>query len=109
MDNTQNIYNKIRRIIVNACPQNAKTVIVRAKLNPNEDVCEYKFDYIDENKKINWFDPDGRAVGDLTDKLVKLKHYFIDNNLTNGQPIWNDCEVTVDLEKNKIHIDFQYD
>ena len=109
MEIKNNIYNNIGLILVNASPKNATKVIVRAELHADEDTCKYEFDYIDNNGQMDWFDPDGRAVGDLTDELIKLKHYFIDNNLTNGKPIWHGCEVIVDLEKNKIHVDFKYD
>lgn len=109
MEISNNIYNDIGSILANACPNNAKKVIVRAELDAEEDACTYKFDYIDNKERLDWFDPDGRAIGDLTDQLVRLKHYFIDNTLTNGQSIWHGCEVILDLEKGKIHIDFKYD
>jgi len=40
---------------------------------------------------------------------VKLRHYYIENNLTNGRPAWHGCEVTLDVEKMKLSIDFRYD
>jgi len=40
--------------------------------------------------------------------LVKLRQYFIDNNLAHGNPIWTTCIVTLDIENVKINVKFKY-
>ncbi|MBM3074412.1 hypothetical protein [Lelliottia sp. RWM.1] len=100
---------KIGQILFDCGPDNAKKIIARAEVFPEGDGGRYEFDYIDENGELDWFDPDGRAVADLTDVLVAYKKFFTDNNLTNGKPIWSKCEITVDVPEEKISIKLQYD
>lgn len=70
----QEIYQKIGRFLVDAGPSGAQKLIVRAELFP-EGGGKYEFDYVDGAGELNWFDPDGRAVGDLTELLVQLREY----------------------------------
>ncbi|KAA1174529.1 MULTISPECIES: hypothetical protein [Photorhabdus] len=109
MTDDLDIYQKIGQLLVDAGPSDAQKMIVRAKLFPENDGCKYEFDYIDENGELGWFSPDSKAPGDLTELLVQLRSFFVDNNLTNGKPAWSGCEITVDLDKMKINIDFKYD
>ncbi|WP_349305369.1 hypothetical protein [Serratia plymuthica] len=105
----QEIYQKIGKILFSCGPDNARKLIVRAEVFPENDGSKYEFDYLDENGDLGWFDPDGRAIADLTDALIELKNFFIDNNLTNGMPVWSKCEITVDVPEEKINIKVQYD
>ncbi|CVB12589.1 hypothetical protein DMW62_27625 [Serratia marcescens] len=103
------IEQKIGQILFDCGPRNAQKIIVRAKVFSDNDGGTYEFDYLDENGDLDWFDPDGRAVADLTDALVAYKQFFVENNLTNGKTIWSKCEITVDIPEEKISIRFQYD
>jgi len=105
----QNFEQKIGQILYDCGPKNAKKIIVRAEIFAENDGGKYEFDYLDENKELDWFSPDGRAVADLTDALVAYKSFFLDNNLTDRKPIWSKCEITVDIPEEKISINFQYD
>lgn len=105
----RDLYNDIAQILINTGPDVAKKIIMNAKLWPEGDVCEFDFAYIANDNQKNWFDPDANATSDLRKVLVELRKFYINNNLTNGKPIWHGCEVVVDLEKNKIHVDFKYD
>lgn len=103
------LYNQMGQILVASGPEDAKNIIMVADLWPEGDVCEYEFNYVTVNNKKCEYEPLGRATTDLRKVLVKLRQYFIDNNLTNGNPIWTGCIVTVDIEKAKINIDFKYE
>lgn len=109
MMNDKAIYNDIGQILFNIAPENSKQIIMSAELSPENDHCRYQYDYIDKFGEKKQFTGGGRAGGDILDCLVKLRKFYIENNLTNGKPIWHGCEVIVDLEKNKIHVDFKYD
>lgn len=100
---------KIGQILFDCGPDNAQKIIVRADIFSDDDGGTYEFDYLDENGDLDWFDPDGRAVADLTDALIAYKKFFLENNLTNGKPIWSKCEITVDIPEEKININLQYD
>jgi len=78
----QDIHQRIGQILFNCGPSNALELIVRAEIFPENDGGKYEFDYLDESGNLDWFDPDGRAIADLTDALVELKKYFIDNKMT---------------------------
>ncbi|WP_370256573.1 hypothetical protein [Erwinia sp. 198] len=105
----QNFEQKIGQILYDCGPGNAKKIIARAKIFNENDGGEYEFYYLDENGGLGWFAPDGRAVADLTDALLAYNYLFLDNNLTNGKPIWTGCEITVDIQAGKININLQYD
>ena len=108
MNNEQEIHQKIGQVLINSGPDDAQKIIVRAEPFPEGDGCTYEFDYIDPTGKLDWFDPDGRAMRDLTKLLVQLRNYHVENNLTNGRPAWSGCEITFDIEKMKLGIDFKY-
>ncbi|MCL9666961.1 hypothetical protein L2C91_00925 [Rosenbergiella epipactidis] len=103
------IEQKIGQILFDYGPCNAKKIIVRAEIFSEDDGGTYEFDYLDENGGLDWFDPDGRAIADLTDALIAYKKFFLENNLTNGKPIWSKCEINVDIPEEKISINLQYD
>lgn len=100
---------KIGQILYDCGPLNAQKIIVRAEVFSGNDGGKYEFDYFDESGDLDWFDPDGQAVSDLTDILVAYKTFFLENNMTNGKPIWSKCEITVDIPEEKINISFLYD
>lgn len=83
--------------------------MVRAEVFPEYDRGKYEFDYIYETDKLNFFDPDDWAVGDLTELLVQLRKYFVTNKLTSGIGIWSGCEISLVVEKMKLGVEFIYD
>ncbi|WP_233239093.1 hypothetical protein, partial [Bordetella sp. LUAb4] len=105
----QEIIEKIGGILLGCSPENAMKIIVRAEIPPENNAGLYEFDYIDENGCPDWFDPDVRAVSDLTVALVEYKVFLLENNLTSGKPIWNKCEITMDVPRQEIRFDFQYE
>ena len=105
----QDIEQKIGQILYACGPENAKKIIVRAEVFTENDGGKYEFDYIDECGELDWFSPDGQAIADLTDALITYKEFFLDNNMTNGKPIWSKCEIVVDIPAEKININLQYD
>lgn len=106
--NDQEIYQKIGRLLVGAGPSGAQKLIVRAELFPEGDGGKYEFDYVDGTGELNWFDPDGRAVGDLTELLVKLRDYFAINKLTAGAGMWTGCEICLSVNDMKFLVEFTY-
>jgi len=104
-----NLHNKIGQLLVDAGPDNAKKIIVRAKLTLDGESCEYEYDYIDQEDDLDWFVPDKLASYDLRLLLVKMRDFYIENNMTNGKPAWTAYEITVDIPKEEININFQYD
>lgn len=105
----QIIYQKIGKILVNSGPTNAKKIIVRAELFKERDGCSYEFDYLDKDNQLDWYDPDSRAVSDLTDTLEELRRFYIANIKPEKSSIWNGSEISLDLETMKINMDFKYE
>lgn len=104
----QEIYQKIGQLLVDAGPSGAQRVIVRAKLFPERDGGIYEFDYVDGAGELSWFDPDGQAVGYLTELLVQLSEYFATNKLTAGAGAWTGCEINLGVGEMKFGIEFKY-
>lgn len=109
MRNGQEIYKDIGTVLYSIAPDKAKKIIMRAELSPENDHCEYEYDYLDDDDKTQWLTAGGRANTDILHYLVELRNYYIENNLTNGRPAWHGCEVTLDVKKMKLNIDFRYD
>lgn len=110
MRNDNDIYNDIGQILFNISPENAKKVILQAEFVPEGDVCTFLYDYINMNDETHWFENESAiASSKLMDYLIELKKYTLDNNLTNGNPIWIGCIITVDIENSKINIEFKYE
>lgn len=110
MRNDQEIYNDIGSILLAIAPDGASKVIMRATLSPENDHCKCEFDYVDQlTRKTNWFSAGAEANSDLMDLLVELRQFFVAMFNSQEKPFWHGCEVTVDVETLKIHIDFNYD
>jgi hypothetical protein len=104
----QELYQKIGQLLVDAGPVDAREIIVRVELFSEGDGGKYEFDYVNRSGELNWFDPDGRAVGDLTEFLVKLREYFLANNLAaEGKP-WSGCVITLDVNEMRFGIELNY-
>ena len=82
---------------------------MRANLSVEGDTCEYEYDYLDNENSLKWITAGGGVNTNMLHYLVELQNYYIENNLTNGLPVWKACEATLDLEKMKISIDFKYE
>lgn len=108
MRSDDDIYNDIGGILFGIAPVSACKVIMRAKLSQELDSCEYEYDYIDEESNASWFTAGGRANTDILELLIELRSWYFVNKLTGGLPAWSGCEVTLDLVKVKITIDFIY-
>lgn len=109
MNELDELYNKIGQLLVDAGPDGAVKIIARAKLPLDGESCEYEYDYVDKQGDTDWFVPDKLASHDLRILLVKMRNFYIKNNMTNGKPAWTGCEITVDLPENKINFKFHYD
>ncbi|QKS85086.1 hypothetical protein [Pseudomonas bijieensis] len=108
MRNDSDIYNDIGAILLDVAPKGACKVVMRAQLAQELDSCEYEYDFVDEQGKVSWFTAGGRANTDMLKLLVELRHWYFQNNLTAGMSVWSGCEVTIDLVKGKIGIEFIY-
>lgn len=108
MRSDDDIYNEIGGILFEIAPGGAFKVIMRAQLSQELDSCEFEYDYIDEEGNVAWFTAGGRANKDILDLLTELRSWYVENKLTRGLPAWIGCEITLDLVKVKINIDFIY-
>jgi len=109
MKELDDLHNKIGQLLVDAGPVDAVKIIARAKLSLDGESCDYEYDYIDKNRAKDWFVPDKLASYDLRLLLVKMRDFYIQNNMTNGRQGWTACEITVDIPEEKISINLQYD
>ncbi|MBB2802810.1 hypothetical protein XarbCFBP7604_09190 [Xanthomonas arboricola] len=104
----QDLYEKIGQLLINAGPDGACEIIVRAELFDENDGGRYEFDYVGVTGEVHWFEPDGRAVRDLTELLVKLRKYFLSSNLVGGK-VWTRCVINLVVKSNKLAVKFFYE
>lgn len=109
MRDLDDLHNQIAQLLVDAGPAEAKKIIARAKLALDGETCEYEYDYADQQDNEDWFVPDKLASYHLRLLLVKLRDYYIQNNMTNGKVPWTGCDITVDIPAEKISISVKYD
>ncbi|PHM29424.1 hypothetical protein [Xenorhabdus innexi] len=103
------IYAEMGQLLYNAAPDDAKKIIMDAKLSLDGNCCQFKYDYINDNNDKNWFLSDGLTNHQLRELLVSLRQFFVENIHSEQPPHWSGCIVTVDVEKMKINVDFKYE
>ena len=104
----QLIHQKIGQILYESGPVEAQTIIVRAELFAEGDGGRYEFDYICNTGEVNWFDPDARAIGNLTDTLLELREFHIDNGLCPATSPWSRCTIELNLFNMKLTVNMSY-
>ncbi|MEI9582309.1 hypothetical protein, partial [Enterobacter asburiae] len=82
MNELDDLHNKIGQLLVDAGPANVMKLIARAKLSLDGESCEYVYDYLDQEGDEDWFVPDKLASHDLRLLLVKMRDFYIQNNMT---------------------------
>lgn len=107
MNKDSQIYNSIGQILFDTAPEGAKKIRMRAAVSLDNDCLRSQ--YINETTGETYFLNKVGAASDILNYLVELKYFYIENNLTNDQPIWHGCEVTLDIENGKINFDFKYE
>ncbi|XKM13541.1 DUF600 family protein [Orbaceae bacterium ac157xtp] len=109
--NDNEIHNKIGQLLFNIAPMDAIKIYLKAEVSLENDHCKLVFYYSDHKGKEKpiMLTDDSSIDDEVFSELIKLKQYTIDNNLTNGHPIWIGCIVTVDIENSKINIEFKYE
>ena len=103
------LYNKIGQILVMSCPDDAVKIVTGIQIAKENDVASYYFNYFDNKNNKKEFKPVSKARDDIFYTMLELKKYFIDNNLTNGKPIWAGCIVEIDIKNSKINFEFKYE
>ena len=103
------LYNKIGQILVISCPDDAVKIVTGIQISTENDVAAYFFNYFDNKNNKKEFKPVSKARDDIFQTMLEIKKYFLDNNLTNGEPIWTGCIVEIDIKNSKINFEFKYE
>ena len=103
------LYNKIGQILVMSCPDDAVKIVTGIEIAEENDAAGYYFYYFDKKNNKKHFLPDPDATDDIFHTMLEIKKYFLDNNLTNGKPIWAGCIVEIDIKNSKINFEFKYE
>jgi len=104
------LYSEIGRILFESAPEDAQKILLDAELPPEDNHGKFLYDYVDTKGVKNWFLPGTPATDRLLlEKLVELRKYYVENNLTNHKPAWHGCLIIVDVEKMNINLDYRYD
>ena len=103
------LYNKIGQILVMSCPNDAVKIVTGIQIAKENDAASYYFHYFDNKNNKKEFKPVSKARDDIFYTMLEIKKYFLDNNLTNGEPIWAGCIVEIDIKNSKINFEFKYE
>ena len=103
------ILHKIGQILYESDPVEAQKIIVRAELFVEGDGGRYEFDYVDSSGQIDWFDPDGRTVRELTNRLLELKANHINSGLCTADSPWSACVIELNLSNVRISFNMSYE
>ena len=101
--------NEIGQLLFKSSPNGAKKVIAQLEFTPEMDACTCIFDYYNQNDELNWYTLNSDITSPLIKAVRELRQYYIDNNLTNGLPVWRGCIITVDIENDNIDFEFKYE
>ena len=101
--------NEIGQLLFKSSPNGAKKVIAQLEFTPEMDACTCIFDYYNQNDELNWYTLNSDITSPLIKAVRELRQYYIDNNLTNGLPVWRGCIITVDIENANIDFEFKYE
>jgi hypothetical protein len=103
------IYRRIGQILIDTAPDSATAVIVEAELSAEDDHCKLLFDYIDGTGEKDWFSPGSPEVDvGIHKSLIALRKLYKAQNMIAALPVWNACEVTLDVVLGKLKIDLKY-
>lgn len=105
MDKDYEIYQSISKWLIEALPVEAKKVSMHAELISENDVCDFKFIYLDKNNEMQPHILNGIACSNLHDLLVELRQFFLSQN----KPYWKGCEFQENLETGKFEVNFIYE
>ncbi|QXI29954.1 hypothetical protein [Pseudomonas vanderleydeniana] len=107
--NGDEVYLAIGEMLFSIAPNEAKFVVVDAEISKGNDHCKFLFDYIDAEGKKDWFSPpSSRVDSDLFDCLL-LKKEYSEKGLVGDFPVWVGCELSFNVERSKLSIDFRYE
>ncbi|MEK2686376.1 hypothetical protein AAAC11_30025 [Pseudomonas aeruginosa] len=104
----QELYQKIGQLLVDAGPADAREIIVRAELFSEGDGGKYEFDYVDQSGELNWFDPDGRAVGGFDRVAGPIARLFFSQQFDRWRGGWSGCVIKLHVDEMKFGIAFNY-
>jgi hypothetical protein len=105
MESTDIVINReIGQLLYDVAPNDARKIIMRAKLADEGDVGEFEFDYENEKGDVNWFTSTGKTNSRLLDLLERHRAFFVSQN----QSPWKACTVTIDVETGKFSMNLKY-
>ena len=108
MRTDQEIYNDIGSILLSIAPDDAKNIILCAKLEPESDSGEFTYDYIDNHGGQHWLTETRDASEKLLDLLVELRGVLVDAFKSQEKSFWHSCEISINIDDLKINITFGY-
>ncbi|CAE6874295.1 hypothetical protein R75465_08500 [Paraburkholderia aspalathi] len=105
MTRDQELYREIGQILYEAAPDESEKIVMRAKLVPQGDVCEFEYDYVGRDNSEKWFlTSDGKVDQSLREHLVALRDFFVSQN----QPVWSGCEFVLNVADGTFSVRFSY-
>lgn len=109
MRSDNDIYIEISSILSDLALPGARRVVMRARLNQDSDVCSFEFDAIDSSGQITWPEPSGSTNAVLMRLVLELRDWFVASRLTADRPAWSGCDVSLDIDAQRISVGFVYD
>jgi len=97
---------EIAKKILRFSPVGVSKVIFRAKINPEGDVANFKYNYECNDGSSGWFISDSALVEEeIFFPLKKHRAFFV----SQGQNLWLESMLSIDANSGKISMALKYD
>ncbi|MBO9725062.1 MAG: hypothetical protein J7530_11855 [Novosphingobium sp.] len=97
---------EISKIILRFSPVSASKIVFKAEINLEGDVASFEYDYEDNDGLSGWFTPDSALEQEEIFSLLKEHRAFF---VSQGQNLWLECVLSIDVSSGKISTALKYD
>lgn len=99
------ITNEVILILCKYVPDDADTILMKCDLSKEGDVSSFSFAYSIDMETKELLIVDHNDFEKIDKLMLQLREFYVSNN----QPPWNGCDLTVNFKTNKFLTEFDYE
>ncbi|WP_312319549.1 hypothetical protein [Stenotrophomonas sp.] len=109
MRNEDDVHRAVSSILNGIAPERTARLTMRARLVPDSNVCDFKFDALRLSGEVEWLDPDGGTLEKLMELVVELRDWHVMTGVTGDRDPWVACEFSLELETMRVSVGLSYE